>query len=169
MQETNQVHISRNDDVIDQMDLGIDGDKIKQVVADSVAEFVDCSYSNQWSYNARMNLSGYCNYWYSNKNWIQTSYDKTIDQLQSLNRAEDGSEIKQENLDKLIFKKKAQECSLERAELYYNAYVLQYEKIFEEKYVPYSNKKSGVRDVTKQAQKEYQLAQIKQELESVRK
>ena len=169
MQTNAEIHASRNDDLIDKMDLAIDADKIKQVVASSVEEFVDCSYSEQWNYNARMNLSGYCNYWYSNKNWIQREYDKTIDQLQALHRAEDGSEIKQENLDKLIFKKKAQECSLERAELYYNAYILQYEKIFEEKYMPYSNKKSTVRDVTAQATKEYQLAQIKKELESVRK
>jgi hypothetical protein len=158
-------HTSRNDDLIDKMDLHIDENKIKQTVKASVAEFADCSYEEQWAYNANMNLSGYCNYWYSNMNWIQTQYDKTIDQLQNAYAGETITEISNENIDKLIFKKKAQECSLERASIYYHAYVNEYEKIFETKYQPYSNKKSTVKDVTK----EYKLEKLKEALSSVRK
>ena len=92
----------RDDSSIDQMDVSLDQDAIKQSVADGMHEMSVMYDDPNWSFDAKINMSGYVNYWYSNLNWIKTQYDKLIDQMSSLSKQENGTEIHMEKVDKLV-------------------------------------------------------------------
>ncbi len=155
----------RDDSSIDQMDVSLDQDAIKQSVADGMHEMSVMYDDPNWSFDAKINMSGYVNYWYSNLNWIKTQYDKLIDQMSSLSKQENGTEIHMEKVDKLVYLKKVREASMQRSEIYFNESKAFYEKITMEKYQPYSAGKNKAKNVTK----EYAIAKLQEELKSVRK
>lgn len=155
----------RDEATVDAMDAGIDKQAIKESVQNGMYEMGIIHDDPNWSFDARINMAGYVNYWYSNVNWIKTQYDKLLDQMQVLARQENGTEIHMEKVDKLVYLKKVREASLERAEAYYNESKAFYEKVTGEKYQPYSNKKNTGKNVTK----EYALAKLQEELKSVKK
>lgn len=155
----------REQSQIDQMDASIDKKAISDAVRAGMQEMAVLIDEEGWEYNARMNMAGYVNYWYSNLTWIQNQYDKTLQQIRDLASQENGTEIHMEKVNRLVKNKLRQEASLERAEHYYNESKAFYEKVTEEKYMPYSNKKKTGKDVTK----EYKMAILQEALKTVKK
>jgi len=163
MTTTVEYNTCRDDASVDQMDVSIDKNAIKQSVADGMHEMSVLFDDPTWTYNAKMNMAGYVNYWYSNMNWITGQLDKTLDQMKNLAGQDTGTEIHIEQVDKLVYRKKVQQASLERAEIYYNESKAFYEKVTGETYQPYSLRKKA-KDTTKQ----YAMAKLKFELKDVK-
>jgi hypothetical protein len=77
-------------------------------------------------------------------------------------REDVGNEITKLNVDKLIFRRDAQEVNIKRAEAILNEFHICYEVTFGKKFMPQS-KTAGVKDVTKEM-KEYNVARLKEAL-----
>jgi len=73
-----------------------------------------------------------------------------------------GTEISTNKIDKLLFRRNAQELNIKRAEMILNAFKLKYETSFDKKYIPMS--KSAVKDVTSSQVTEYNMARLKEAL-----
>jgi hypothetical protein len=81
--------------------------------------------------------------------------------MQTALREDVGNEITKLNVDKLIFRRDAQEVNIKRAESILNEFLLCYETTFGKKFMPQS--KAPVKDVTKQM-KEYNMTRLKEAL-----
>ena len=89
------------------------------------------------------------------------SLDKTRDLMKNAMREDVGNEITKLNVDKLIFRRYAQEINIKRAEAILNEFHICYEVTFGKKFMPQS--KTPAKDVTKQM-KEYNVARLKEAL-----
>jgi hypothetical protein len=86
---------------------------------------------------------------------------KTRDLMKNAMREDVGNEITKLNVDKLIFRRDAQEVNIKRAEAILNEFHICYEVTFGKKFMPQS--KTAAKDVTKQM-KEYNVARLKEAL-----
>ena len=107
MTTTVDYQVCREQSQIDQMDASIDKKAISDAVRAGMQEMAVLIDEEGWEYNARMNMAGYVNYWYSNLTWIQNQYDKTLQQIRELSTAPvivltviDDYEIRVEGLDR---------------------------------------------------------------------
>ena len=89
------------------------------------------------------------------------SLDKTRDLMKNAMREDVGNEITKLNVDKLIFRRDAQEINIKRAEAILNEFHICYEVTFGKKFMLQS--KTPAKDVTKQM-KEYNVARLKEAL-----
>jgi hypothetical protein len=92
----------------------------------------------------------------------QNSLDKTVGLLKQAMSEDVGTEISTNKIDKLLFRRNAQELNIKRAEMILDAFKLKYETSFSKKYIPMS--KSAVKDVTSSQVKEYNMARLKEAL-----
>ena len=81
--------------------------------------------------------------------------------MQTALREDVGNEITKLNVDKLIFRRDAQQVNIKRADAILNEFKLCYEVTFGKKFMPQS--KTPAKDVTKQM-KEYNMTRLKEAL-----
>ena len=114
-----------------------------------------------WSMLAEWNANSIIGVFQRHHEQCIKSLDKTKDLMQTALREDVGNEITKLNVDKLIFRRDAQEINIKRAESILNEFHICYEVTFGKKFMPQS--KAPVKDVTKQM-KEYNMTRLKEAL-----
>tara|TARA_B100001939_G_C16709592_1_gene516419 strand:- start:14 stop:514 length:501 start_codon:yes stop_codon:yes gene_type:complete len=94
----------------------------------------------------------------------ETSLDKTVTLLRQAMSEDVGTEISTQKIDKLLFRRNAQELNIKRANMILDAFKLKYETAFGKKYVPVS--KSGSANVQSSQIKEYNMARLQEALKT---
>lgn len=142
-------------DVLDSVDIKSGVRAMFNAVITPFAEHKDWAMLAEWNANSLIGV------FQRHLEQCQASSDKTRDLMQNALREDTGNEISMLNVDKLIFRRDAQELNIKRAEMILNELHLAYEVAFEKKFVPKS--KQSATDVTKQKQmKEYNIARLQE-------
>ena len=151
-----------SDSRLDSMDTVLDSVDIK-VGIKAFFENVITPFAEQkdWAMLAEWNANSIIGCFQRHLDQCIASSDKTRDLMKNAMREDVGTEISMLNVDKLIFRRDAQDLNIKRAEMIVNELLLTYEVAFGKKFMPRA--KSSGKDVTKQAQmKEYNLARLKE-------
>jgi hypothetical protein len=143
-------------DVLDSVDIKSGVSALFNAVITPFAEHKDWTMLAEWNANS---IIGAFQRHYEQ---CVASLDKTQDLMKNAIREDVGNEISMLNVDKLIFRRDAQELNIKRAEMILDALKLSYEVAFEKKYTP-KTKQSTALDKSKEV-KQYNIARLKQAL-----
>ena len=152
--ELNQQDYSDNrlndmEDVLDCVDMKAGVTSFFNTVISPFADHPDWSMLAEWNANSIIGV-------------FQRHHEQCIKSLMQTALREDvGNEITKLNVDKLIFRRDAQEVNIKRADAILNEFKLCYEVTFGKKFMPQS--KTPAKDVTKQM-KEYNMTRLKEAL-----
>ena len=150
---------SRLDDMQDVLDCVDMKAGIKTFFDTVISPFAD---HQDWTMLAGWNANSIIGVFERHHEQCIKSLDKTRDLMKNAMREDVGNEITKLNVDKLIFRRDAQEVNIKRAEAILNEFHICYEMTFGKKFMPQS-KTAGVKDVTKEM-KEYNVARLKEAL-----
>ena len=143
------------EDVLDCVDMK---GGIKTFFNTVISPFAD---NQDWAMLAEWNANSIIGVFQRHHEQCIKSLDKTRDLMKNAMREDVGNEITKLNVDKLIFRRDAQEINIKRAEAILNEFHICYEVTFGKKFMPQS--KTPAKDVTKQM-KEYNVARLKEAL-----
>ena len=139
-------------------------DRIVQKINNNENVITPFAEQKDWAMLAEWNANSIIGCFQRHLDQCIASSDKTRDLMKNAMREDVGTEITMLNVDKLIFRRDAQDLNIKRAEMIVNELLLTYEVAFGKKFMPRA--KSSGKDVTKQAQmKEYNLARLKEAMQ----
>ena len=144
-------------DVLDSVDIK---DGVKTLFRTMITPFAQ---EKDWAMIAEWNANSIIGCFERHLEQCNNSLDKTMKLMENAIREDVGNEISKLNVDKLIFRRDAQQLNINRAEMIVNELHLAYEVAFEKKFVPKSKQAGAVKDVSDEM-KQYNIARIKEAL-----
>lgn len=118
--------------------------------------------SNDWVRIAEWNCNSIYGAFARHLDACKNSLDKTMGKLKQAYRSDTGTEISTQEIDKWLFTRNVQELNIKRAEKILDAFKLQFENAFGQKFVPPS--KSSNKNVSSEELKQYNIARLKEAL-----
>lgn len=118
--------------------------------------------SNDWVKIAEWNCNSIYGAFARHLDACKNSLDKTMGKLRQAYRSDTGTEITTQTIDKWLFTRNVQELNIKRAEKILDAFKLQFESAFGQKFVPPSKASSS--NVNSEEVKQYNIARLKEAL-----
>ena len=128
-------------DVLDSVDIK---EGVKTLFRTMITPFAQ---EKDWAMIAEWNANSIIGCFERHLEQCNNSLDKTMKLMENAIREDVGNEISKLNVDKLIFRRDAQQLNINRAETIVNELHLAYEVAFEKKFIPKSKQASAVKNV----------------------
>ena len=128
-------------DVLDSVDIK---EGVKTLFRTMITPFAQ---EKDWAMIAEWNANSIIGCFERHLEQCNNSLDKTMKLMENAIREDVGNEISKLNVDKLIFRRDAQQLNINRAETIVNELHLAYEVAFEKKFIPKSKQAGAVKDV----------------------
>tara|TARA_R100000656_G_scaffold96193_3_gene69850 strand:+ start:125 stop:631 length:507 start_codon:yes stop_codon:yes gene_type:complete len=137
---------------------------VQTAISSLITPFIECK---DWSKIAEWNFDSIYGAFYRHCEMCNASFDKTVEATKKATSEDVGTEISANDLERLLFRNKAQRLNIRRAEVIVETLAKEYKKVFGKDYVPKPNRKSATdKDKVSTANKQFLKDQLKEQLVS---